>query len=177
MGTVSVVILIAVVVLDAAILYYFRREIFSAWPDLWTALQTRMGLRAYRKRLLTPKPRQVEQSLGALLPRRLLALYNDKETTLAYEFKVLPKTTHSEAEPLFVDEFLPLDAESQQSVNIRHPGKVFCFARGYESYFWLPLDQSRREDAPVYQFRVEDGQNTLVADTLEEFLSWPRVPA
>ena len=179
MGNALIVILVGVLILvDVGIAYYFLRREISAWrrgDNPWAALRTRRRLRAYRKRLLAPQPHLVEQSLGALLPKRLLALYNDKETILANEFYVHPEITHPESQHFYVVEFLPLDAESQQELkDMSAFGKVFCFARGDESYFWLPLNENRQKDAPVYQISLEDGQNIRVADSLEQFLGWAR---
>jgi len=173
--------LIYVALLIYIFIYFLRKEI-PAWRrgdyNLWAALQMRRSLRTYRKRLRSPKPYEVEENLGALLPSRLLTLYNDANTVLENDFQVLPKIKYSQAESFCIGKFRPLDAQSLKDVrDMNELGSVFCFADdGCGNYFWVSLGKERQEDAPVWQFYRDGRKNIKVADSLEEFLSWPRLP-
>lgn len=172
-------ILIYVALLTYISIYFLRKEI-SAWrrgDNLWAALQIRRRLRTYRKRLRSPKPHEVEEILGGLLPSRLLTLCVDTNMVLENDFQVLPKVKYSEAESFCVGEFLPLDAQSLKDVgDMSEFGCIFCFADdGCGDYFWVSLGKERQKDTPVWQFYRDGRENIKVADSLEEFLSWPRL--
>lgn len=173
------ILLVAGFTVEVYILIYILPREISAWrsgDSLWTALRVRKSWRSYRKRLRSPKPFEVEEKLGALLPSRLVALYRDTKTILENEFQVLPQIKYSEAESFYIAEFLPLDARSLKDVRgLSEFGTIFCFASdGCGNYFWVSLDKIRQKDSNVWQFYHDDGKNIKVADSLEEFLSWPR---
>ena len=42
--------------------------------------------------------------------------------------------------------------------------------------YYMPLDQASALDGPVFHFHHDDGGRERVADSLEEFLSWPSHP-
>jgi hypothetical protein len=169
------------IAVELAVFFYFLRKEISAWrsgDNLWTALQSRKRWRTYRQRLRSPKPNEVEETLGALLPSRLLALYSDTKTILENNFRVLPETKYSQSESFSIGEFRPLDAQSLQDLgDMSELGSAFCFADdGCGNYFWVSLDKIRQKDTQVWQIYRDVRENIKVADSLEEFLSWPRVP-
>jgi len=53
--------------------------------------------------------------------------------------------------------------------------KGFCFAAdGCGNFYWVPVSDSRQPDARVFFACHDPWGNEKIADTLEEFLSWPR---
>jgi hypothetical protein len=134
---------------------------------------------AYRERLLNPKSGEVEASIGGLLPQRLLDLYMDHDTILRKGMEIRSTRKPAEGFGEWVEEFLPLDVEGQ-----RHTwdlveagwGKGFNFAAdGCGNFYWVPLSEIREADAPVYFACHDPWGNEKVAESLAEFLSWPRV--
>jgi len=135
--------------------------------------------RAYRERLLHPNSMAVEEQLGGRLPDRLVALYADHVTILSKGLKIQkPKTVPSGGGYEWIQEFLPLDTESQRyAVDLVEPGwgNGFCFAGdGCGNFYWVPVSNVRQADAPVFFACHDPWGNEKIADSLEEFLSWPR---
>lgn len=146
-----------------------------------TPEQHRAARDSFRSRLVHPQPREVEQGIGALLPQRLLTLYEDHQTILSEQLEIR-RPHDGDASTEWIEAFLPLDLESQKySVDLtRHGwGKGFCFATdGSGNFYWTPANAVRQADAPVfYASRVKDDhpfEKTDIAASLNEFLSWPR---
>jgi hypothetical protein len=146
---------------------------------------------SFRSRLVHPNAAEVEQGIGALLPERLLALYDDHQTILTEQIEIrcppsdLNHSANSEdaialkdaAE--WIEAFLPLDLESQKfTVDLPSQGlgKGFCFATdGSGNFFWTPAAETRQPDAPVFFICHDPVGNEQVAPSLSEFLSWPRI--
>jgi hypothetical protein len=137
-----------------------------------------------------PRAEEVEQGIGALLPQRLLTLYDDHQTILTEQIEIRrPETDPADAaaqEDLagaklsaeWIEAFLPLDLESQKytvDLAVFGCGQGFCFATdGAGNFYWTPLGETRQADAPVF-FVCHDPQgNEQVASSLDEFFSWPR---
>ena len=145
---------------------------------------------SFRNRLVHPKAAEVEQGIGALLPQRLLALYDAHQTILSEQIEIrIPPTERgddrnardSSAEKdaaEWIEAFLPLDMESQKfTVDLAALGlgKGFCFATdGSGNFYWTPASYARQEDAPVFYVCHDPAGNVEVASSLNEFLSWPR---
>jgi hypothetical protein len=150
---------------------------------------------SFRSRLVHPKPAEVEQGIGGLLPQRLLALYDDHQTILGeqIEIRIPPsertdgggpgnvKDPGAEAEKdaaEWIEAFLPLDLESQK-FTVDLPalglGRGFCFATdGSGNFYWIPAKETREADAPVFFVCADPQGNAQVANSLNAFLSWPR---
>jgi hypothetical protein len=145
---------------------------------------------SYRNRLVHPKALEVEQGIGALLPQRLLGLYEDHQTILAEQIEIRgPKPSQMESSRLksaeaaehsavWIEAFLPLDMESQKytvDLGVFGCGKGFCFATdGAGNFYWMAVSDTRLADAPVFFACHDPFGNEQIAPSLDEFLNWPR---
>src|SRR5258708_5452076 len=136
---------------------------------------------AYMRRLLNPQPEAVERELGKLLPERLLQLYQDKTAIQAVGFQIeKPGKKRWWLDHWQVYCFEPLDLESLNNLPYEENlGPGFCFATtGRGSWYWIAASDQRTKDSPVI-FLDYDGSGShgeTVADSLEEFLDFPRAP-
>jgi hypothetical protein len=133
---------------------------------------------AFRARLQHPNAAQVERGMGALLPQRLLRLYDDHYTLLTEQIEIRHPGAGPQDSAEWIEAFLPLDLESQKytcDLPAQGWGKGFCFATdGAGNFYWVPLTETRQPDAPVFFACHDPHGNEKVADSLDEFLSWPR---
>ena len=145
---------------------------------------------SYRNRLVHPHAEEVEQGIGALLPQRLLTLYDDHQTILSEQLEIrrldinrADTAAQENSSGLkhaaeWIEAFLPLDLESQKyTVDLATfgCGKGFCFATdGCGNFYWTPVSDTREPDAPVFYACHDPVGNEQVAASLDEFLSWPR---
>jgi len=155
-----------------------------------TPAQIQAARDAYRNRLVHPRTEEVEQGIGALLPQRLLNLYDDHQTILAEQLEIRrvdidradtaakENADDSKHAVEWIEAFLPLDLESQKytvDLAVFGCGKGFCFATdGAGNFYWTPLSDTRQHDSPVFFACHDPYGNEQVAASLEEFLSWPR---
>ena len=168
----------------AAVLYLIVMGIRSvvAWFRLrLSPEQIRAAREVYRSRLLNPRIAEVERELGKKLPERLLQLYEDKTTIQSGGFKVeKPGRTRWRSIRWPVYCFEPLDTETLNALPYEEElGPGFCFATtGRTSWYWIAATDERTKDSPVVFLNYDGGgsHGSKVADTLDEFLSWPRVP-
>jgi hypothetical protein len=143
--------------------------------------QMKAAYEAYLRRLLNPQPDAVEGELGKLLPERLLQLYEDKSALQSAGFQ-LEKPGKKRWRPARwqVYCFEPLDAESLNELPYEEElGPGFCFATtGRGSWYWIAASDQRAKDSPVIFLDYDGGgsHGKTVADSLEEFLNWPRLP-
>jgi hypothetical protein len=133
---------------------------------------------AFRVRLQHPNAVQVEQGMAAFLPQRLLTLYEEHQTLLNEQIEIRRPGASAEDPAEWIEAFLPLDLESQKyacDLPSRGLGKGFCFAtEGTSNFYWVPLCDTRQTDAPVFFVSGDPRANEKVAESLDEFLSWPR---
>jgi hypothetical protein len=164
------------VVLPVSILWLRDKILHSSRKRTPEQIQDRM--RAYRERLMNPQQALVEAEMGALLPQRLLAMYADSELVLSERFDVCPAGKDPKKSGEWIEDFLPLDSEDQKytcDLELLANSKGFCFARdGCGNFYWVPVSETRQPDAPVFFACHDPWGNTKVADSLEDFLSWPR---
>jgi hypothetical protein len=153
-------------------------QIIARFRSRLTPAQINAASQAYRDRLLHPQQAQVEAELGALLPERLMAIYADKELVLNEGFDICPPGKDPKKSSLWIEDFLPLDWEGQQytcDLELLANAKGFCFARdGCGNFYWVPVSDIRQPDSPVFFACHDPWGNEKLADSLEEFLSWPR---
>lgn len=168
---VSLAVLLAVYVSMNWLRYRITR-----WRQRETLQQRDARVKAYTDRLLSPKSQQVEQRLGLLLPRRLLALYEDTDAVLMRDFEVVPAIKYSTEDSFWIGDFWPLDVDSlKNGWDMKEFGKGFCFASdGFGNCYWVPVNKERQHDTPVYFLSHDPWENLKAAESLEEFLSWPR---
>ncbi len=136
---------------------------------------------AYLRRLLNPQPDAVERELGKLLPERLLKLYQDNTAIQSAGFqldKPGKKRWWPERWPVYC--FEPLDTESLNELPYEEElGPGFCFATtGRGCWYWIAASDQRAMDSPVIFLDYDGGgsHGETVADSLDEFLNWPRLP-
>ena len=135
----------------------------------------------YLRRLLNPQPDAVERELDKLLPERLLRLYEDKAAIQSAGFQLeKPGKRGWWSKPWQVYCFEPLDVESLNELPYeKELGPGFCFATtGRGSWYWIAASDQRVADSPVLFLDYDGGSShgQVVAESLEEFLNWPRLP-
>jgi hypothetical protein len=143
--------------------------------------QLKAAYDSYLRRLLHPQPDAVERELGKLLPERLLQLYQDQSAVQAAGFQLeKPGGKRWWPKRWQVYCFEPLDTESLDQLPYEEElGPGFCFATtGRGSWYWIAASDQRAKDSPVIFLDYDGGgsHGKTVADSLEEFLNWPRVP-
>jgi hypothetical protein len=137
---------------------------------------------AYLRRLLNPQPDAVERELGKLLPERLLQLYEDQAAIQSAGFQLdKPGSKPWWPKRWQVYCFEPLDIESLNELPYEDElGPGFCFATtGRGSWYWIAASDERAKDSPVIFLDYNGGGGShgeTVAASLEEFLTWPRLP-
>src|SRR6266436_3950228 len=164
---------------------YGMRRLLHQFRNRLTPQQRQAARDSFRNRLIHPSRLEVEQGIGALLPQRLIALYDDHQTILTEQIEIRRPAPNPEnpAEPQnpaeWVEAFLPLDLESQKYVlDLAAQGwdRGFCFATdGEGNFYWIPANETRLPDAPVFFAHTDPVANEQVASSLDEFLSWPRI--
>jgi len=170
-GPLSVVFVLFVIVsVTRRLIHHFR---FRQTPE-----QLQAARDAFRARLVHPNATQVEQGIGALLPQSLLTLYEDHQMVLTEQIEIAHPNPSSDEPAEWIEAFLPLDLESQKyacDLAGQGWGKGFCFATdGAGNFYWIPANEARQADAAVFFANHDPIANEKVADTLDEFLSWPR---
>ena len=143
--------------------------------------QIKATYEAYLRRLLNPQPDAVERELGKLLPERLLQLYQDNSAIQSAGFQLETpgkKRWWPERWPVYC--FEPLDIESLNELPYEEElGPGFCFATtGRGSWYWIAASDQRAKDSRVVFLDYDGGgsHGKTVADSLDEFLNWPRMP-
>lgn len=161
------------------VLLLWMRDRVRYWLRRKTLEQIQAGASAYRNRLLNPNQSSVETKIGGHLPDSLVALYADHALVLAEGIEVRSPRLGPKEYGERIQEFLPLDVESQQhacDLGAVGWGKGFCFAAdGMGNFYWVPVSATRQPDAPVFFACHDPWSNEKIADGLEEFLSWPRI--
>lgn len=156
---------------------------------LWARDKVRQSLRretpsqrdirreGWRQRMLHPQPNEAEASCGGKLPKRLLAMYAQTGLLFDRDFEICRPGRDPGQESWWIGDFIPLNAADQKwTCDLGEFGKGFCFAAdGMGNFYWVPVDGEPRDDAPVYFACHDPWGNEKVCDTLDEFLSWPRV--
>lgn len=132
---------------------------------------------ARRQRMLHPNIEEVEAFCGGLLPQKLIDLYTRSDLLLTRDFEVYATGKDRQTHSWWVGDFVPLHKQDQiQTTDLAEFGKGCCFAGdGMGNFYWVPVDQERRSDAPVFLACHDPWGNEEVADSIEEFLSWPRM--
>ena len=161
------------------VLFLWLRDRVRDWQRRKTPEQIKAGASAYRNRLLSPNHNSVETKIGGFLPVSLLPLYADHGLVLSRAIGIRSPHLGCEDPGFWIQEFLPLDVESQQGTcDLEEAGwgKGFCFAGdGMGNFYWVHVSATRQPDAPVFFACHDPWGNEKVADSLKEFLSWPRI--
>lgn len=133
---------------------------------------------ARRQRMLHPNVEEVEALCGGLLPQKLIELYLDSHLLLDGDFRVCAPGKDPQKDFWWIGDFVPLHKQDQMlTTDLTEFGKGCCFAGdGMGNFYWVPVDEERRSDAPVFFVCHDPWGNEKVADSLGEFLTWPRMP-
>jgi hypothetical protein len=157
------------------------RNIISSFRSRPTPEQLKAARKSFLDRLTNPQAAAVERQLGKLLPERLLQLYEDKSTIQSGGFRLEKpgkKRWKPERWPVYC--FEPLDAEAlTEWPNDHELGPGICFATtGHGCWYWIAASDQRAADSAVVFLDYDGGRShgTRVADSLDEFLSWRRLP-
>ena len=154
------------------------RSAYRQFRPRQTPEQIQAARDAFRSRLVHPNPSEVEHGIGGFLSQRLLELYENHDLVLSEQIEIRRPSASAKDSSDWIEAFLPLDLESQKfSVDLVEQGwgKGFCFATdGAGNFYWTPYSDTRKPDAPVFFACHDPLGNEKVAETLEEFLSWPR---
>lgn len=161
------------------------RRLLYQYRNRMTPEQHQAARDSFRNRLVHPNAEEVEEGIGALLPERLLTLYDDHQTILSERLEIRrpepdPKNFTEPKNPAeWIEAFLPLDLESQKfaiDLVAEGWGRGFCFATdGEGNFYWVSASDVRKGDGQVFFVHTDPVSNEQVAGSLEEFLSWPRV--
>lgn len=174
----SILFLLGLFVVLPVFILWLRDKIFHSSAKR-TPEQIQARMHAYRERLVNPQQALVEAEMGALLPQRLIAMYADRELVLSEDLNICPPGKDPKKSSEWIDNFLPLDSEGQKytcDLELLANAKGFCFAGdGCGNFYWVPASETRQPDAPVFFACHDPWGNEKVADSLGEFLSWPRV--
>ena len=169
----------------AILALFFLLPVFILWArDRLRGLRRRQSpvlrdarLEAWRWRMLHPYPEEVEALCDGLLPQKLLDMYGDSHLVLSRDFEVCAPGKDPRKESWWIGDFVPLHKQDQElTTDLKEFGKGCCFAGdGMGNFYWVPVDSEHKSDAPVCFACHDPWGNEKVADSLEEFLSWPRV--
>jgi hypothetical protein len=167
--------IIVIVVVPAVLVLWLRDKILGRVRGE-SPEQRDLRLKAWPQRMLHPEIESVEGSCGGKIPARLIALYSDHELLLRHDFEICPPGEGPKNGPWWLSSFVPLTVEDQDSTaDLTEFGKGCCFAGdGMGNFYWVPVEPDRKSDAPVYFACHDPWGNERVADSLDEFLSWPR---
>jgi hypothetical protein len=126
--------------------------------------------------MLHPRPEEIESQRGALISRKLLDMYADTAVVLSQNIDFCPTGKDPTKDSRHIAKFLPLHAEDQKHTwDLSEFGKACCFADdGMGNLYWMEMTSERLSDGPVFLIWHDGWDNEKVANTLEEFLSWPR---
>lgn len=132
----------------------------------------------WRERMMRPEIEKVEELCGGKLPQRLISMYSHhRDSLLSHNFEVCAPGKDPKENSWWIGDFQPLTVQDQNlTCDLTEFGKGCCFAGdGMGNFYWVPVDNEPRKDTPVYFACHDPWGNETVAESLEEFLSWPRV--
>ena len=177
--TILTILLILGLFLALPVCILLLRDKIFASSRRRAAGQVQAESQAYCERLLNPQQAEVEPEIG-LLPVRLIKMYSDRELILSENLDICPPGKDPIKSSERINNFLPLDLEGQKytcDLELLAKAKGFCFAAdGCGNFYWVPVSDTRQPDAPVFYACHDPWGNTKVANSLEDFLSWPRTP-
>jgi hypothetical protein len=128
---------------------------------------------AWRARLLAPDWPAVERQLTRRAPQVLHRLYADHALLLSAPLTVTGPPDAIDNE-WYIESFHPADGSDHFWVPA--PAGAFCFATtGFGDPYYVELEP-RGDDGPVFVHYHDGGDIVRIADTLAEFLAWPRRP-
>ena len=174
LATIGAIILI---IIGPALLLLWLRDKIVGWVKGESPAQRDPRLEAWRQRMLNPEIESVEEFCGGKIPARLIAMYSDHKLLFDSYFEVCPPGKAPKKDSWRLGDFVPLTVEDQNwTTDLTEFGKGCCFAGdGMGNFYWVPVEAARKSDAAVYFACHDPWGNEKVADSLDDFLSWPRV--
>ena len=159
----------------ASILGAFAWYLAPRWPARKKRQQqVEQSRQRDRERMLHPRFSDIELRFDWRVPQQIRELYQDQDTILRTHFYVLDPVEEQAA--WFIAAFVPADLDAVQEW---WPplGDAFVFARAVGGCcYFVPTRNLHPTPLPVF-LRYGSGDIVRVADTLEDFLGWPRVSA
>jgi len=174
LATIGAILLFTVV---PAVLILWVRDMIRSRRGTKSPSERALELKAWCLRMIDPKIEEVERFCGGKIPQRLIAMYADHNLTLSDDFEVCPPGKDPKKDSWWIGGFVPLTVEDQTlPCDLSEFGKGCCFAGdGMGNFYWVPVDVERKSDAAVYFACHDPWGNERVTESLDEFLSWPRV--
>jgi hypothetical protein len=126
----------------------------------------------FRQRLLNPRWDAIEAALGRPVPGVLREIYGAPEALLRGHFYLSRPDGQTRA---WLDLFLPMDEEALHPYGLTLPAGAVAFADDEhgDPYFYIP-DATEYGDGPVFRLERNQASTDRLADSLAEFLRWPR---
>jgi hypothetical protein len=124
--------------------------------------------------LLEPRWAEIENQSGLRVSSALRALYADHGLITQLELLVQDPDHTAPAGEWSVHQFEPMDASALQPHGPKTDLEIACcFASSYRMHLYGVLLTADGSDGAVFRYTF-DGEETRVAPSLGEFLSWPR---
>jgi hypothetical protein len=136
------------------------------------------GTDEYWARYSHPDFAAIEAHIGEPLPAELKTLYSDTETMRATEFEVVPPGVQSRARHWPVVCFFPADNQAVIDLwpsRLLGPSQLPFATDGSGGLYYLELQNSGENQLPVFYYHWDGEVRNPVAESLGEFLSWPRI--
>jgi hypothetical protein len=128
----------------------------------------------FQRRLHQPQFEELERHFGRPLPEAFKRLYGDYQRISRTDFVVSPPGSKPEDRAWHIAGFLPADSRTLADSwsELGQNNLPFACDEVGDTYY-MPLDEATDLDGPVWRFHQESGEREQVAESLEEFLSWP----
>lgn len=136
------------------------------------------GTPEYWIRFSHPDFSALETHLGKPLPDAFKRLATDSEAVRATDFELIPPDSDSPADRWPVICFFPADAQAIIDLwpaYMLTPGQLPFATDGAGGLYYLELGDPPENDPPVYYYHWDGEIRARTAESLSEFLSWPRV--
>jgi len=169
---------ILIIVVPAVLILWLRDKI-GGWIRRESHEEREQRRETWRQRMLHPEVEAVEEYFRGKIPERLIAMYSDHGLVFKDDLELCPPGKDPKKDSSWwIADFVPLTVEDQEGTCdlSRFARKGCCFAGdGVGNFYWVPVHAERKKDARVYFACHDPWGNEKVADSLDEFLSWPRV--
>lgn len=168
-GIATVLVFVIFVVAAMATLITFSQKHANEYREK-RAQEVRVGF-------MNPDPSELARKLGHQLPAALLRMHANRALGEEREFEVIaPPEFGADGGRWSVQWFLPLTPASLAAHDMDELAGCMPIAEDFEHNAYYIDVASGADDPAVRWFGYETGQHLLVADSLSEFLTWPRRP-
>jgi len=130
--------------------------------------------RQFRKRLLDPQWQELEKRFASPIPLVLRDFYANHSRLLQTAFYVVPPNGLKESEDHFIQRFEPADLQTVTEVWFPIGNNRFPFASDdFGNYYFAEGVNDRTSSLPVFFIDHDGGDISRIANSFEEFVSWP----